>query len=117
MTGDSKKLCLPDSPYQALKGGDCADNDASVNPGKAEIACNKKDDDCKGGDTCNTCPGSVCGGKCGQKTPAGKTPKRTCYYFLGVLLYCDPWVLHDCYCDASCLTFGDCCAGYQTCCK
>ncbi len=32
-------------------GGDCADDDRTVNPGMAEVCGNDKDDDCRGGDT------------------------------------------------------------------
>ena len=42
----SKCLCAGIDGY-ANQGGDCADNDATVNPGATEI-CNGKDDDCNG---------------------------------------------------------------------
>jgi hypothetical protein len=44
---DAKCLCAPVAPYTSQTGGDCDDNDASVNP-RASEACNGKDDDCDG---------------------------------------------------------------------
>jgi hypothetical protein len=47
VTNDKKCLCSASSPYTAVVGGDCKDNDASVYPGAVET-CNGKDDDCDG---------------------------------------------------------------------
>jgi len=47
VTNDKKCLCSASSPYTAVVGGDCKDNDASVYPGAVET-CNSKDDDCDG---------------------------------------------------------------------
>jgi len=115
VTGLSKKLCLPDAPYTATKGGDCADNDKTVHPAAQEILCNKKDDDCKGGDKCVTCTGT-CAGKCGKNTPAGVEYKQTCLIVLGITV-CYPPVAFNCYCDKLCAPNGDCCKSYTTCCK
>jgi hypothetical protein len=38
-------LCLPLSA-SAARGGDCDDANAAVNPGQAEVASNRRDDDC-----------------------------------------------------------------------
>lgn len=48
--GGSKKACLckASAAYSASKGGDCADTDKTVFPGKIET-CNGKDDNCTGG--------------------------------------------------------------------
>ncbi|MBL8787426.1 MAG: PQQ-binding-like beta-propeller repeat protein, partial [Deltaproteobacteria bacterium] len=47
ITGDSQCLCAAANPYRAVLGGDCADGDATRNPGQTET-CNGKDDDCNG---------------------------------------------------------------------
>ena len=47
VSSDAKCLCTPFAPYTSKAGGDCDDNDSSVNPGAIE-ACNEKDDDCDG---------------------------------------------------------------------
>jgi hypothetical protein len=47
-TTDSKCLCAPTGAYKATLSGDCADSDASVNPGKTEACFNGKDDNCNG---------------------------------------------------------------------
>ena len=43
----SKCLCSPTGNFTASKGGDCNDNDGTVNPNIAE-QCNSKDDNCNG---------------------------------------------------------------------
>jgi len=47
VSGDSKALCTASGDYRALQGGDCNDNDGSINPGVPE-KCNGKDDNCDG---------------------------------------------------------------------
>jgi hypothetical protein len=44
---DTQCLSGPQGVYRATRGGDCNDNDASINPG-AQEACNSKDDNCNG---------------------------------------------------------------------
>ncbi len=44
---DSRCTCDPEGVYRATRGGDCDDQDSSVNPEAAE-ACNDVDDDCNG---------------------------------------------------------------------
>ena len=48
VSGSSRCLCASDANYKALRGGDCDDSDAQVNPGMSEICLNSKDDDCDG---------------------------------------------------------------------
>jgi hypothetical protein len=72
--GGAKIQCGPAGGYTATQGGDCADQDAKVNPGATEV-CNGKDDNCTNGidegtgaQLCPPASGSavVCqGGKCG----------------------------------------------------
>jgi len=45
LTGDVRCLCKADGFYDVTLAGDCADDDAAVNPTVAE-SCNGKDDDC-----------------------------------------------------------------------
>ena len=113
VTGASKLLCSAATPYVASKAGDCADGDAAVNPGQTEIQCNKKDDDCKGGDACTQCAG-VCGGKCGSSAQQ-TTTKLVCYIIFDFKICQNEPVA--CYCDAACVGFGDCCPGRATCCQ
>jgi hypothetical protein len=47
VTSDSRCLREATAPYTAIRGGDCDDNDATINPGAAE-KCNDKDDNCNG---------------------------------------------------------------------
>jgi hypothetical protein len=60
LAGDSRCLCSPSLPYVATKPGDCADNEAAVNPGALE-QCNGRDDDCDGAadEDQGMCPGST----------------------------------------------------------
>ena len=44
--GDSKCLCAADDSYSAEGGGDCNDDEESVNPGADEVCFNSVDDDC-----------------------------------------------------------------------
>ena len=44
-TSATKCLCSASPPYTAIRGGDCDDDDALVNP-EATEACNSKDDNC-----------------------------------------------------------------------
>ncbi len=48
VAGDTRCLSGPSAPYSATRGGDCSDNDASVNPSATEVCANNKDDDCNG---------------------------------------------------------------------
>ena len=114
VTGDTKTLCVANSPYTALKGGDCADGDKFVNPAQAEVQCNKKDDDCKGGDACQQCTG-LCNGKCNSTSPAGTATRQECFLYLGFLI-CVP-TDYTCYCDSLCATLGDCCPSRPACCS
>jgi len=96
--GDSIKSCKAKAPYTATKGGDCNDGNKLVNPGAVEKACNKIDDDCKGGDACYNAP-------CG-------TTLSTC------LLACGGQsLLSNCWCDSICVIKGDCCSDRFTCCN
>ncbi|GMV41349.1 MAG: hypothetical protein AMXMBFR64_30650 [Myxococcales bacterium] len=48
--GDPNKsacVCAATAPYVVLQGGDCYDQDPSINPGAPEV-CNGQDDDCDG---------------------------------------------------------------------
>lgn len=44
---NTKCLCLPVPPFNATLGGDCNDEDKTINPGAKET-CNDKDDNCDG---------------------------------------------------------------------
>lgn len=46
--GNTRCLCYPFGKYNATKGQDCNDNDATINPGQPEKCGNSKDDDCDG---------------------------------------------------------------------
>ncbi len=43
-----KYFCYESGTWRATKPGDCNDNDADVNPDKAEVCANSKDDNCDG---------------------------------------------------------------------
>ncbi len=46
--GTPQCLCVAQDLMRATQAGDCNDDDAQVNPGKAEICNNSKDDNCSG---------------------------------------------------------------------
>jgi len=48
LSADSECLCVATGKYTAGTGGDCDDDDDSVNPGADEVCLNAKDDDCDG---------------------------------------------------------------------
>lgn len=57
-TADSEtKACDPPYANSVLDGGDCDDDDSTVNPGAVEV-CNEKDDDCDGDVDVNAVDGS-----------------------------------------------------------
>ena len=43
--GEPRQLCGPTGAWSAREGGDCADDDARINPGRAEV-CDRLDNDC-----------------------------------------------------------------------
>jgi hypothetical protein len=45
--GRTRCLCAPEGDFRAVRGGDCADDAISINPG-ADESCNGRDDDCDG---------------------------------------------------------------------
>jgi len=72
VTSDSRCLREATVPYTAIRGGDCDDNDATINPGAAE-KCNDKDDNCNGA-TDETWPlkGEPCDGPDSDWCPEGQ---------------------------------------------
>jgi len=59
LTADEKCLCGVSGLYSVTTGGDCDDNDGSVNPGASEECQNGKDDDCNGETDEEECAGCI----------------------------------------------------------